>query len=72
MVSALLTAGYLLPITIRGFLPGADYKYELLEKKEPVKMMVIPIMILAALTVLLGVLPNPLVNYISDIVSTLL
>lgn len=72
LVSALLTAGYLLPITIRGFLPGADYKYELLEKKEPVKMMVIPIMILAALTVLLGVLPNPLVNYISDIVSTLL
>jgi multicomponent Na+:H+ antiporter subunit D len=72
LVSALLTAGYLLPITIRGFLPGADYPYEFLQNKEPVKMMVIPIVILAALTVMLGVLPNPLVNYISNIVSTLL
>lgn len=26
LVSALLTAGYLLPLTIRGFFPGADYK----------------------------------------------
>ena len=25
LVSALLTAGYLLPITVNGFLPGADY-----------------------------------------------
>ena len=28
LVSALLTAGYLLPITIQGFFPGADYDYK--------------------------------------------
>lgn len=72
LVSALLTAGYLLPITIKGFLPGADYDYASLVKREPVKMMVVPCAILAALAILLGVLPNPLINYISEIVSTVL
>jgi len=28
LTSALLTAGYLLPITVNGFLPGADYAYD--------------------------------------------
>ena len=72
LISALLTAGYLLPITIQGFLPGADYDYKKLRKREPVKMMVVPLVILAALAVLLGVFPNPLTNYISDIVSAVL
>lgn len=72
LISALLTAGYLLPVTIQGFLPGADYEYDALKKKEPVKMMVVPLVILAALAIMLGVLPNPLVSYISDIVSTVL
>ncbi len=72
LISALLTAGYLLPITIKGFLPGADYDYASLVKKEPVKIMVVPCAILAALAILLGVLPNPLINYISEIVNTVL
>lgn len=72
LVSALLTAGYLLPITVNGFLPGADFDYEKLEKKEPVKTMVIPIMILAILSILLGVFPSPLTNFISSIVSAVL
>lgn len=72
LISALLTAGYLLPITIQGFLPGADYDYKKLRRREPVKMMVVPLVILAALAVLLGVFPNPLTNYISDIVSAVL
>ncbi len=72
LVSALLTAGYLLPITVNGFLPGADYVNEDAKGKEPVKMMVIPLAILAALAVLLGVFPNVLTNFISDIVNTIL
>ncbi len=71
LVSALLTAGYLLPITVNGFLPGADYE-NTDGKKEPVKMMVIPLVILAALAVLLGVFPNGLTNFISNIVNTIL
>lgn len=72
LTSALLTAGYLLPITVNGFLPGADYDYGSLEKKEPNGTMLIPLLILAALAVVLGLLPNPLTDYIAGIVSGLL
>lgn len=71
LVSALLTAGYLLPITIKGFLPGADFDYKNLEKKEPAMIMVIPLLILAALSVGLGIMPNTLTNYIAEIAGTL-
>ena len=72
LISALLTAGYLLPITVNGFLPGEDYDYKSLEKKEPVKMMVVPILILAVLTIALGLFPNPFTEFISDIVNAVL
>lgn len=72
LISALLTAGYLLPITVNGFLPGADFDYGSLSKKEPVKMMIIPIMILAVLAILLGVFPTPLTDYITAIVNMVL
>lgn len=60
LVSALLTAGYLLPLTIQGFFPGADYDYDKLEKKEPCKLMTVPILILTILSVLIGLFPNAL------------
>jgi len=72
LTSALLTAGYLLPITVSGFLPGADYDYSALEKKEPNMTMLLPLLILAALAVALGLLPNPLTDYIAGIVAGLL
>lgn len=71
LVSALLTAGYLLPITIRGFLPGADYDYAGLQKKEPSGVMVIPLLILAGLSLFLGLFPNPLIQYLNQIIETL-
>ena len=70
LVSALLTAGYLLPITVNGFLPGVDFDYGSLQKKEPNLTMLIPLLILAALAVLLGVFPNPLTDCITALVST--
>ena len=69
LVSALLTAGYLLPIAIDGFFPGPDFDYEHLEKKDPTKQMIVPIMVLAALAILLGVFPNFFVNYMGDLVQ---
>ena len=57
---------------VAGFLPGADYDYAALEKKEPNKTMLIPLLILAALAVGLGLLPNPLTEYIAGIVAGLL
>ena len=72
LTSALLTAGYLLPITVNGFLPGEEFDYGNLEKKEPNRTMRIPLLILAALAVLLGIFPNPLTDCISALVKTLL
>ena len=72
LVSALLTAGYLFSITITGFFPGADYDYSSLEKKEPSAFMTVPLLILTAAAVLLGVYPKPLLSLIGTIVSALL
>ena len=72
LTSALLTAGYLLPITVNGFLPGADYDYAALERKEPNKTMLVPLLIFAALAVLLGVFPNQLIGYLADLAALVL
>ena len=71
LISALLTAGYLLPIAIDGFFPGPDFDYKHLEKKDPTKQMIVPIMILAALAILLGVFPNFFIDYMGDLVQTI-
>ena len=68
LISALLTAGYLLPITIDGFFPGPDFDYKHLEKKDPTRQMTVPIMILAALAVLFGLFPNAIIDYIMAMV----
>lgn len=69
LVSALLTAGYLLPIAIDGFFPGPDFDYKNLEKKDPTNQMLVPIMILAGLAIFLGVFPNFFVDYMGDLVQ---
>lgn len=66
LVSALLTAGYLLPITIKGFLPGADYKGET-EKIKVSPWMMVPIAILGVLSVVLGIFPG----FLTDILTQL-
>jgi multicomponent Na+:H+ antiporter subunit D len=60
LLSALLTAGYLFPICIHGFFP-AEGEPEA-EGKEGSVLMLGPILILAAATVLLGVFASPLKN----------
>lgn len=72
LVSALLTAGYLLPLTLDGFLPGEEAHSQddscgLRKKESP--WMSVPLIILAALTLLLGVFPNPLVQFLSGITA---
>ncbi|MDD6812202.1 MAG: proton-conducting transporter membrane subunit [Lachnospiraceae bacterium] len=70
LVSALLTAGYLLPITIKGFLPGKECRVE--TQKETMDKMVISLLVLAVLAVLLGVLPNPLIQYVGEIAESVM
>ena len=72
LISALLTAGYLLPVTISAFLPGSDYDYNQATSKEPNLWMLLPLLCLAVLTIVLGLFPNPLISYITQIVNTVL
>ena len=74
LISALLTAGYLLPVTMKGFLPGKDPRYQqgTPGDEEPPGFMLVPMAILAALTFIFGIFPNPLTKYIVQLVSGLM
>ena len=64
LLSALLTAGYLFSVTIKGFFPGPDYDYSKLVKKEPHITMLAPIILFTILTVWLGMFPNNTIEFI--------
>lgn len=72
LVSAVLTAGYLLPITIRGFFPGADFDYGTLVKAEPNWLMTLPLILLATAAVVLGMFPNVISGFLQAIVDAVL
>ncbi len=67
LISALLTAGYLLPVTINGFFPGDDYDYENHKTIKTSFYMIMPIIVLAILSVLIGMFPNGLTEFIGSI-----
>ena len=71
LISALLTAAYLLPITIKGFFPGEDFDYSTLEKKEPNAWMLVPLLILAALAAF-TVFPGPFMALFDGVISALM
>ena len=68
LLSALMTAGYLLPVTMKGFFPGGEREGEDLKREEPSLCMLIPLLILAALTLILGIAPGPLESFIGKII----
>lgn len=72
IISALLTAAYLLPVTINGFFPGSDYDYKALENRDPGRLMTVPMIVLAAGVVLCGVLAQPLMNVIAAAAAAIL
>lgn len=72
LISALLTAGYLLPVTIRGFFPGKDFHYERLEHKEPNLAMLLPVLLLTGLSLAVGMFPAVITDYLTKIVSGLM
>lgn len=82
IISALLTAGYLLPVTIKGFFPGVTSKEVEGERKETMddtwkkcegdRLMLIPLVLLTAFSVLLGMFPNIMLDYIGGMLSGIL
>ena len=72
IISALLTAAYLLPVTINGFFPGSDFDYASLEKKEAPKLATIPLLVLALGVLLSGMLAQPLMQAIAAAAAAIL
>ena len=72
LISALLTAGYLFTICMRAFLPGRDFDYARLVKCDPGPLMTVPMIILAAAVMLLGLFAGPFVTWFTDLAELLL
>ena len=70
LVSAILTAGYLLPIVVTAFFPG-EMERELVNKEPPL-MMLVPIVVLTGITVVLGLFPNVVLHFVQDIAKSLI
>ncbi len=70
LFGALLTASYLLPIIVMAFFTNSKDKVTVDDVQlDPPKMMMIPIFILTGMTVLLGLYPNPVIEFIQVIVT---
>ncbi len=69
LVSALLTAGYLLPITISGFFPGEGFPAQ--ERNEGPASLWLPVIILGTATLLLGVFSAPIARVIMTLAESL-
>ncbi len=70
LVSALLTAGYLLSIVVDAFFPGREYEGSL-KKNEPAPAMTVPMMLVTAAGVLAGVFGGSLQSVFAAIASAL-
>ena len=81
LISALLTAGYLFPIVIRGFIVGNEHSHgdahaaaedcHRAEKSNEVGdaplMMLIPLLVLAVLSVVIGMFPGALIELLTKV-----
>ena len=71
LISALLTAGYLLPVVIRGFFPGEGFDYNSLQKREPNFWMLVPVILLAALAAF-TIWPQPFTDLAQRVAAALM
>lgn len=68
LISALLTAIYMLSIVIRAFFPASDFVDEdIKDVKDPGWMMWLPLAVLAVIIVVLGLNSSSLVSFLTDV-----
>lgn len=72
LVSAILTAAYLIPIIIAAFFPGKDFDYAQVTNKDPNPYMLYPIVLLTGVIVILGIFPSIVLNFIRSIVNIII
>lgn len=70
LVSAILTAIYMLTVSVRAFFPGRDFDFSSLpEVRDPGWMMILPLGILVILMFVFGLHPEPLLEALRSVVS---
>jgi multicomponent Na+:H+ antiporter subunit D len=70
LISALLTAIYMISIVMRAFFPPVEWnKTEMKEAKDPGWKMCLPIIVCAVCTLALGLFSTPLVNFFRDVAA---
>ena len=68
LVSALLTAIYMLSIVVRAFFPGKNFDYgTVAEAKDPNWKMLVPLFVFSLFIILFGVYSQPIVNFFIDV-----
>ncbi|MGN0242469.1 MAG: complex I subunit 5 family protein [Lachnospiraceae bacterium] len=72
LISALLTAYYLLQITIIGFFPGRDLKFDEKQRCDASPVMLVPMIIISVLSLLIGMFPQGMITMIRAMAAGLL
>jgi len=68
LVSALLTAIYMLTIVIRAFFPGKDFDYgTITEVKDPNWKMLLPLFVFTVFIIGFGLFSQPIINFFGDV-----
>lgn len=72
LVSALLTAIYMMSIVVRAFFPGKDFDYGTLNTvKDPNWKMLMPLFVFTIFIILFGIYSQPLVNFFEEVAAGL-
>lgn len=70
LVSALLTAIYMLTIVVRAFFPAADFDDSALDGiKDPNWKMLVPLVVFAVMIVVFGLFSSPLIRFFGDVAN---
>ncbi|MDO5707921.1 MAG: proton-conducting transporter membrane subunit [Andreesenia angusta] len=75
LISAFLTAAYLLPIVVTAFLPAKEMDHNLEEFKDVKESpfpMIYSIVLLTIIVLILGIFPNPIISFIDEIASNII
>lgn len=72
LVSAILTAVYMMSVSVRAFFPGKDFDYNTIaDVKDPNWMMLLPLGLFVAAMFLLGLHPQPVLHALEAVVSVM-
>lgn len=72
LLSAMLTAGYLLPVSIQAFFPGNEAEEKEPDSQEPGFLMLIPMLLFTAAAVLFGMFPDAFMGFVQTIAAAVL